>query len=135
MYLYFIRTFNILIIFSICFLLGCSENRRPEKRALELVVDSYALDEDKPVYRFIKEFLNQKGDDVKPIGWYVEKTSDSEFLVSYKYRIYSFKEGIGEKGFFFEVNLNNESVIDRTNEYLEKMKPLSKTYKISSSLL
>lgn len=117
------------MIFLICFLSGCSENRHPDKRALEIVKDSYALDGGKPVYRYIKEFLIQKGDDVKPIGWNVEKTSDNEYLVSYKYKQYSFKEGIGEKGFFFEVNLDNESVIDRTNEYLEKMRPLSKAYK------
>ena len=43
--------------------------------------------------------------------------------------MFSFVEGSGEKGFFFEVDLDNESVINRTDEYLKKMKPLSDAYK------
>jgi hypothetical protein len=65
---------------------------------------------------------------VKPIGWRVEKIADNRYLVSYKYNLHSFKEGVGERGFFFEVDLADNSVIDKTIEYTEKMPPLTKAY-------
>ena len=129
MYILFIRKITVMIIFIICFLPGCSENKRPERRALEIVQDSYVIDKDIPVYRFVDEFIKQKGDDVKPVGWDVEKKSKNKYLVSYKYQVHSFDEGVGEKGFFFEVDLNDESVKNKTDEYLKKMKPLSDAYK------
>ena len=58
-----------------------------------------------------------------------EKKANHKYLISYKYRLFSFEEGAGEKGSFFKVDLDDKSVIDRTKEYLEKMKPLSNTYK------
>jgi hypothetical protein len=134
MCLFLKKFFIIIVIFSSCFLIGCSNDPPPEKRALKIVMDSSVLDEDKSVYRFIREFIDQKGDDVKPIGWNVERKPDNKYLVSYKYKLYSFNEGIGEKGFFFEVDLDNESVTDRTKEYLEKMKPLSNAYKSEKEL-
>ena len=134
MYLFLKKYFIFVVIFSNCFFIGCSKDLPPEKRALEIVKDSFVLNEDKSVYRFIEEYLKQKGDNVKPGGWEVEKKSDYKYLVSYKYRLYSFKDGIGEKGFFFEVDLGTESVTDRTKEYLEKMKPLSRAYKSEKEL-
>jgi hypothetical protein len=129
MKLYSNRNIVLLLIFCLCFFYSCSGNAPPEKRALELAKDSYALDGDKPAYRIIEEFTRRKGDDVKPIGWEVEKKADNKYLVSFKYKIYSFNEGVGERGFFFEVDLDNGSVTDKTEEILENMKPLSSAYK------
>ncbi len=128
MNLFINRFFILLLIFCASFLSGCSENFSPEKRALEIAGDSHVLDSDKTVSRFIRDYIEQKGDNAKPVGWNSERQGNNKYLVSYKYQLYSFNEGIGEKGFFFEVNLDDESVIDRTREYLEKMKPLSKAY-------
>ena len=110
-------------------LFGCSKSLPPERKALEVAQKSYVLGSDRNVYRFIEKFIREKGDDVKPVGWDVEKKSNNKYLVSYKYQVHSFDEGVGEKGFFFEVDLNDESVINKTDEYLKKMKPLSNTYK------
>lgn len=124
-----------MLISSNCFFTGCSENLPPERYAAEIVKDSYVLSKDKTVYRFIEEFIRQKGDDVKPGSWNAEKMTDNKYLVSYKYKLHSFNEGVGERGFFFEVDLSDELVIDRTKEYLEKMKPLSKIYNNEKEIL
>lgn len=124
----------IILIISNCFLISCSEELPPEKKALKIAKYSYVLNEEKPVYRFIDDFIRQKGDNAKPGVWKVEKITDNKYLVSYKYKLYSFNEGIGEKGFFFEVDLETGSVIDRTKEYLEKMTPLSNAYKSEKEL-
>ena len=116
------------LLIPVCISFGCSGNLPDEKKAMEVAQNSYAVTADKPVYRFIEDFLVQKGDEVKPGRWDVEKFADNKYLVSYKYQLYSFNEGVGEKGFFFEVDLDTESVIDRTNEYLKRMKPLSNAY-------
>ena len=129
MHIFLKRIFILLIIFPICMLFSCSKNLSSERKALEVAQKSYALGGDRNVYRFIEKFIRQKGDDVKPVGWDVEKKSKNKYLVSYKYQVHSFDEGVGEKGFFFEVDLNDESVINKTDEYLKKMKPLSDTYK------
>ena len=134
MYLTIKKIFIIIAIFSNCFFIGCSEKLPPEREALKIVKYSYVLNKDEPVYRYIDNFIKQKGDNAKPGKWKVEKITDNKYLVSYKYNLYSFNEGIGEKGFFFEVDLDTETVMDKTKEYLEKMKPLSSAYKSEKEL-
>ena len=122
------RILFILIISITCLFWGCSESIPPERQAVKIVKDSHVISKDLSVSRYIDEYVRQKGDDVKPFGWSVEKLSEEKYFVSYKYQIFRFNEGAGEKGFFFEVNIDDESVIDKTGEYLEKLKPLSSVY-------
>ena len=128
-YTIFKRIISLLSILNILLIFNCSDNISPEKKALSIARKSHSLSEYSTVDLFIKDFITKKGDDIKPIGWDVGKLKDNEYLVSYKYEIFSFKEGTGKKGFFFEVDLNNETVIDKTEEYLEEMQPLSNAYK------
>jgi hypothetical protein len=125
-------TFNknifILSFFIICFMQGCADNTSPEQKALDLAINSHVVNKDLSVDRVIKDFIKEKGDDVKPLGWSVEKIADKRYLVSYKYSLHSFSEGIGERGFFFEVDLTDSSVTDKTIEYTKKLPPLTKAY-------
>lgn len=63
-----------------------------------------------------------------------EKKANHKYLISYKYRLFSFEEGAGEKGSFFKVDLDDKSVIDRTKEYLEKMDPFKNAYKSETEI-
>jgi hypothetical protein len=128
MHLLINKKFLILLLLLFCIFPGCSDNTPPEQKALDLVMNSYATNKDISVYRCIEDFIKEKGDDVKPQGWRAEKMADNRYLVSYKYSLHSFSEGVGERGFFFEVNLADSSVADKTIEYTLKMAPLTKAY-------
>jgi hypothetical protein len=110
------------------FLYGCSDHTTPEQKALELVTKSHTVNKNYSIDRVIKDFIREKGENVKSVGWYVEKIADNRYLVTYKYSLHSFTEGVGERGFFFEVDLSDGSVIDKTIEYTQKLPPLKKTY-------
>lgn len=107
---------------------GCSDNTTPEKKAFDLVINYHSANKDVPVRRLVENFIREKGNDIKPVGWDVKKIGGNRYLVSYKYNLHSFTEGIGERGFFFEVDLADKSVSDKTIEYIEKMPPLTKAY-------
>jgi len=108
---------------------GCSQDLSPEHEALELVQNSYALGGDLPVVLHIKKRMEDQKDDVREIGWEVTRKDKDTYLISYIFRIYSFSRGVGERGYFFEVDLRSEEVRDVTNEKILMMKPLSANYK------
>ncbi len=126
--------FGCIFIVFFSMTVSCSQEP-PESKAIELVKKSYALPGGLPVELFIENFLKEKKDNVKPIGWEVTKNKDRLYLVSYKFKIYSFTEGTGERGYFFEVNLDDEVVRNVTSEFERKMKPLSSPYKDEKELM
>jgi hypothetical protein len=103
----------------------CQQRLWPEEKAIRLVEDSQALGGESSVKLTIDNWLKEKGAEVQPIGWRVTKKEDQIYFVIYKYRIYSFKEGSGERGFFFEVNLATEAVENVTRKLLREMGPLA----------
>ena len=108
---------------------SCSQGKSPEEQALEMVIKSNALSGDSSVDQKIKNWLSKEKDDIKPIGWKVSKSSTQEYLVSYLYKVYSFDQGSGERGYFFKVNLNDGSVVNITDDFERNLKPLSKPFK------
>ena len=115
------EAFLIVILISVAYLfISCSKGLSPEAKAIELVRESRVLSEELPVALVIKDLLKERKDEIKPIGWNVRRKEDQVYLVSYTYKIYSFDEGSGEGGYFFEVNLSSESVINVTEKYKRK---------------
>ena len=108
---------------------GCQRKLIPEEKAIRLVEESQTLGGNTTVRLRLDQWLEEKGDRVRPIGWHVTQKGDQVYLVSYKYRVYSFGEGTGERGFFFEVNLDTEAVRNVTKEVARKMDPLSLPFK------
>ena len=108
---------------------GCPKKLTQEEKAIRLVKESETLGGNTTVRLRLDQWLEEQGDRVRPIGWNVTQKSDQVYLVSYKYRVYSFGEGTGERGFFFEVNLDTEAVRNVTKEVARKMVPLSLPFK------
>ena len=123
-----------IVLVILATIVGCSQEP-PETRAVRLARESHVLKDDKPVELFINDLMQERKSDYKPIGWKTEKKSEKIFLVSYRYKIHSFREGVGERGFFFEIDLSNNSVRDVTKEYVSKMKPLSPVYQQEKQLV
>ena len=94
-----------ILIFIASFPISCQQRLRPEEKAIRLVEESNAFEGGLPVRLSIDNWMKIKANEVRPMGWAVTKKEDQVYLVVYKYRIYSFREGSGESGFFFEVNL------------------------------
>ena len=105
--------------------IGCQQKLRPAERAIRLVEESLALGGELPVGHAIETWLEARGEDVRPIGWTVTKKDDQVYLVGYKYKIYSFEKGSGERGFFFEVNLSTEAVENVTERVTREMGSLA----------
>ena len=118
-----------MLIISVLMIAGCSRELPPEEKALKLVEASQALGGDQSVKLTLNSWLKERGEEVRPIGWHVSKEHDEVYLVSYKYKIYSFKEGMGERGFFFEVDVDSGSVRNVTKEVTGKMDSLSPSFK------
>ena len=112
----------------------CSQ-QRPEYKALQLAQKSHTLSDDKSVESFIENFLKERNNEVKGMGWEVRTEENQIYIVSYMYKIHSFKYGVGKRGYFFSVNLNDGSVRNVTPEYVQKMPPLQKPYKDEDELL
>ena len=108
---------------------GCSREIPPEEKAIRLVEASQALGGSLSVKMTIDNWLAERGDKVKPIGWAVHKKQDHVYLVSYTYNVYSFREGTGERGFFFEANLATGAVRNVTKDFVREMGPLSPSLK------
>lgn len=104
---------------------GCQQRLRPEERAIRLVEDSLALGGELSVKHSIDKWLIEKGEEVRPMGWRVNKKDDQVYLVGYEYRIFSFQEGSGESGFFFEVNLATGAVQNVTQRVVREMGSLA----------
>jgi hypothetical protein len=117
--------FMFILIFTVSFSISCQQRLRPEERAIRLVEDSQALGGELSVKHAIDKWLKEKGEEVRPMGWRVTKKGDKVYLVGYEYRIYSFQEGSGESGFFFEVNLATEAVQNVTQRETREMDPLA----------
>ena len=117
-----------LLIISVLMITSCAKELPSEERALKLVEESKALGGNKSVKRTLDKWLKESGEEIKPIGWHVSKEHDAVYLVSYKYKVYSFREGTGERGFFFEVDLNSGSVRNVTKEVTQKMGSLSPSF-------
>ena len=113
------------LIVTVAFSISCQQRLRPEERAIRLVENSQSLGSELSVKLTIDKWLKEKGDEIRPMGWRVTKKGDQVYLVGYKYRIYSFEEGSGERGFFFEVNLANEVVHDVTETVIREMGSLA----------
>jgi hypothetical protein len=124
----------LIILFSL-FFICCSKGLPPEKKALVLVLESNALGEDLSVDNAIEKMISKGEDRIKILGWDVSRIDGQIYLVSYRYNIYSFEEGTGERGYFFEVDLGNDSVRNVTEEYTMKMNPLSKPFKDEKDIL
>ncbi len=119
------RLFTFVLIIVAAIPICCQKGLRPEERAIRLVEESRALGGDLSVGHAIEAWLKDKGEDVRPIGWTATRKDDQVYLVGYKYKIYSFEKGSGERGFFFEVNLHTEAVQDVTERVTREMGPLA----------
>ena len=117
--------FMFILIITASLHIGCQQRLRPEERSVRLVEDSQSLGGELSVKLTIEKWLKEKGEEVRPVGWRVTKKDDQVYLVGYKYRIFSFEEGSGERGFFFEVNLANEVVHDVTETVIREMGSLA----------
>jgi hypothetical protein len=104
---------------------GCQQRLRPEEKAIRLVEESNAFEGGLPVRLSIDNWMEMKGNEVRPMGWEVTQKEDHVYLVAYRYRIYSFREGSGESGFFFEVNLATEEVQNVTQREVREMSSLT----------
>jgi hypothetical protein len=116
-------TFGLIIVASIP--ICCQKGLRPEERAIRLVEESRALGGELSVGHAIEAWLKAQGEDVRPIGWTATKKDDQVYLVGYKYKIFSFEKGSGERGFFFEVNLHTEAVQNVTERVTREMGSLA----------
>ena len=101
--------------------IGCQQRLRPEERAIRLVEESRALGGELSVGHAIEAWLEARGEDVRPIGWTANKKDNQVYLVGYKYKVFSFEKGSGERGFFFEVNLITEAVQNVTERVTLEM--------------
>jgi hypothetical protein len=124
-----------MIILFALFFASCSQGLSPEKKALALVLESHALGDNLSVDEVIDKMTREGGENIRPLGWDVSRIEGGIYLVSYMYNIYSFQEGTGRRGFFFEVDLKDGSVRNVTEEYLKKISPLSKPYKDEKEII
>ena len=113
------------LVFTVSFSISCQQRFRPEEEAIRLVEESNAFEGALPVRLSIDTWLKMKGNEVRPLGWRVTRKEDQIYLVAYRYKIFSFREGSGESGFFFEVNLATEAVQNVTLREAREMSPLA----------
>ena len=125
--------FSVVLIIVSLAVIGCSQ-KSPEYKAIEMTKKSYALGGSLTVERTIQDWLKEKKDEVKPIGWEASRKNEQIYLVSYTFEIYSFTEGVGERGYFFEANIAAEVVHNITSEYERDRKHLSPAFKDEKEL-
>ena len=117
------------ILLLIFVMLACRQDVPPERKAIDLIKASHALGGELSVERTIDNWLTEKKDEVKPIGWNVTIKTDHTYLVSYAFQIYSWEKGSGEDYYYFLVNLENENVQNVTDKYNQQTKSLSAPFK------
>jgi hypothetical protein len=123
------RTSGFIFLFLPALLIFCcSDNISPEKKALQLA-KIFIMENGLPAGKNIERMIEAGGNDVTSHGWVVEKMDDQVYLVSFKYSLYSLEKGIGEQGYFFEVDPVKDTVKNVTEQHLKKMRPLSGPYK------
>jgi hypothetical protein len=110
-----------ILIFATSFSISCQQRLHPEEKAIQLVEESNAFEGGLPVKLSIDNWMEIRGNEVRPMGWRVTKKADQIYLVAYEYRIYSFREGSGESGFFFEANLATGEVQNVTQRVTREM--------------
>jgi hypothetical protein len=118
-------SFMVILIITASLHIGCQQRLRPQEKAIRLVEESNAFEGGLPVKVSIDAWMKQRGNEVRPMGWRVTKKEDQIYLVGYEYRIYSFTEGSGETGFFFEVNLATKEVRNVTQREAREMGSLA----------
>ena len=84
---------------------GSDKALPPEERALNMAKSAFTLGKAHKVDDAIRMMLQAKKGVLKISGWKAEKKGENIYVVSY-----IFKDGSGENGFFFEVNLRAEIV-------------------------
>ena len=119
------RLFTFFLITAASIPVCCQQDLRPEERAIRLVEESRVLGGELSVGHAIEAWLEARGEDVRPIGWTATKKDDQVYLVGYKYKIFSFEKGSGERGFFFEVNLSTKAVQNVTERVTREMGSLA----------
>lgn len=124
MHLIYKRTLFLLAILA---LIGCADNKNPKQKALDLVLESRTINSEMTVRDYIDKYREEMGDEIKSLGWSVEEIANQKYLVVYNYKIFSFDRGTGEMGFYFEVDLKNNSVKNVTDEHQKEL-PLSNAY-------
>ncbi len=107
---------------------GCGGDLTPEQKALDLA-KKFVMSDGLSAEKNIDNLIRSGGNDIKPLGWDVEEIENQVFLVKYRYNLYSLEMGIGERGYFFRVDLKNTAVADVTDQYIKRMAPLSKPYR------
>jgi hypothetical protein len=117
------------LAFFISAVVGCSEHRSPEDRAIALVKESQALKAGVSVNDMIETLLNERENEIRPIGWEAKRVDNQRYLISYTYRIFSFERGVGHGGYFFDVDLNTGSVRNVTSKYEGDFKSLAPAFK------
>ncbi len=118
----------LLMILLAGFSAGCSGDLSPEQKALVLA-KKFVMKDGLSAEKNIDNMIKGGGNDIKPLGWDVEEIENQVFLVKYRYNLHSLEMGIGERGYFFRVDLRNAAVADVTDQYLKRMAPLSKPYR------
>ena len=68
-----------LLLLAIFALIGCTDNRNPRQKTLELVMDSRAIDSEMTVSDYLEKFKEEMGDEVKSLGWQVEELEDQKY--------------------------------------------------------
>jgi hypothetical protein len=112
----------------------CLNATSPEQKSLNLA-RTFVMANGLSAEKNIEKMIEALGNDIKPLGWYLDKKDDGVYLVRYKYELHSINKGIGERGYFFEVDPAKGIVTDVTDKYLKKMKPLSGPYKNESEIV
>jgi hypothetical protein len=124
----------VFLVLPIVFVFCCSNATSPEQKSLNLV-RTFVMANGLSAEKNIKKMIEDEGSDVKPLGWHIDKKDDGVYLVRYKYELHSIDKGIGERGYFFEVDPAKGIVTDVTDKYLKKMKPLSGPYKNKNEIV
>ena len=113
----------------------CCSHEPPERRALTLVEESETMESGTSVKHYIASWQEEKRNEVKPLGWSVERKGDQTFLVAYRYEIHSLTQGVGVRGFFFEVDLGSGVVRNVTEQRVRLMPPLQPIYQSESDMV
>lgn len=78
---------------------------KAEERATELVKKSHAIDRFSDVETLMKKWADVNSGKFQIIGWQAKKIDDKTYLVSY-----TASDGLGTKGFYFDININTGTV-------------------------
>jgi hypothetical protein len=117
------RLIQILLV-SMLLAAGCTEKMSPEQRAIALTKESWALGDAMTVAETLDKKIQESRGDWKPIGWQAKKQQDGRWTVNYRFKVFSFDQGAGERAYYFQVDLEKGSVEDVTSRWQEAEGPL-----------